>query len=72
MGFFTNLPVEQIVEAVEDLISKFSQKQSLSIEEVKFTVQLQAPEPRLRVSRQLQTPQGQNRNNSAFRPDRHL
>ena len=49
VGFFTSLPVEQITEAVEDLISKFLQTQTLPVGEVKFTVQLHAPEPRLRV-----------------------
>ena len=47
--FFMSLPVEQIVEAVEDLISKIVEKQNLSIEQVKFTVQLHAPELKLRV-----------------------
>ena len=49
VGFFTSLPVQQINEAVADLISKFAEKQSLPVEEVKFTIQLHAPESRLRV-----------------------
>ena len=49
VGFFTSLPVSQILEAVEDLVSQYASKQVLPQEQIKFTVILHASEPRLRV-----------------------
>ena len=49
VGFFTSLPVSQILEAVEDLVNQYASKQVLPQEQIKFTVILHASEPRLRV-----------------------
>ena len=49
VGFFTSLPVSQILEAVENLINQYASKQVLPQEQIKFTVMLHASEPRLRV-----------------------
>ena len=49
VGFFTSLPVPQIIEAVEHMITQYAEQQHLPKAQVKFTVQLQASEPRLRV-----------------------
>ena len=49
VGFFTSLPVSQILEAVEHLINQYASKQVLPQEQIKFTVMLHASEPRLRV-----------------------
>ena len=49
VGFFTSLPVSQILEAVENLINQYASKQVLPQEQIKFTVMIHASEPRLRV-----------------------
>ena len=49
VGFFTSLPVSQILEAVDHLIDQYANKQVLPQEQIKFTVQLHAAEPKLRV-----------------------
>ena len=49
VGFFTSLPIEQIMESVNHLVTQYAAKQSADLLDISFTVQLAATEPKLRV-----------------------
>ena len=49
VGFFTSLPIEQIMEYVHHLVTQYAAKQSAGWSEISFTVQLAATGPKLRV-----------------------
>ena len=49
VGFFTSLPTDQIMVAVNHLIDSYAAIQTTDFDTIKFTVQLGASEPRLRV-----------------------
>ena len=49
VGFFTSLPIEQILESVHHLVTQYASKQSADWSEISFTVELAATEPKLRV-----------------------
>ena len=49
VGFFTSLPIEQIMESVNHLVTQYAAKQNADLSEITFTVQLAATEPKLRV-----------------------
>ena len=46
-GFFTSLPIEQIMESVHHLVTQYAVKQSADWSEISFTVQLAATGPKL-------------------------
>ena len=49
VGFFTSLPIEQIMESVSHLVTQYAAKQNADSPEISFTVQLAATEPKFRV-----------------------
>ena len=49
VGFFTSLPTDQIMAAVSHLIDSYAALQKTDFHLIKFTVQLGASEPKLRV-----------------------
>ena len=49
VGFFTSLPTDQIMQAVNHLIDSYAALQSTEFNKIKFTVQLGASEPKLRI-----------------------
>ena len=49
MGFFTSLPTDQIMMAVNHLIDSYANMQATEFNKINFTVQLGASEPKLRV-----------------------
>ena len=49
MGFFTSLPTDQIMAAVDHLIDSYAALQQTDFNLIKFTAQLGASEPKLRV-----------------------
>ena len=49
VGFSTSLPVEQIMESVNHLVTQYAAKQSADLSEISFAVQLAATEPKFRV-----------------------
>ena len=49
MGFFASLPIEQIMESVNHLVTQYAAKQNEDLSGISFTVQLAATEPKLRV-----------------------
>ena len=49
VGFFTSLPTDQIMMAVNQLIDSYANTQVTEFNKIKFTVQLGASEPKLRV-----------------------
>ena len=51
VGFFTSLPIEQIMGFVNNLVTQYAARQNADLSEISFTVQLAATEPKLRVFR---------------------
>ena len=49
VGFFTSLPTDQIMQAVNHLIDSYAALQSTEFSKIKFTVQLGGSEPKLRI-----------------------
>ena len=49
VGFFTGLPIEQIMESVHHLVTQYAARQSADWSEISHTVQLAATEPKLRA-----------------------
>ena len=49
VGFFTSLPTDQIMMAVNQLIDSYANTQVTEFNKIKFTVQLGASEPKLQV-----------------------
>ena len=49
VGFFSSLPTDQIMAAVNRLIDSYAAMQKTDFQLIKFTVQLRASEPKLRV-----------------------
>ena len=49
VGFFTSLPIEQIMESVNHLVKQHAARQNAGLTEISFTVQLAATEPKLPV-----------------------
>ena len=49
VGLFTSLPIEQIMDSVNHLVTQYAAKQNADLSKISFTVQLAATEPKLRV-----------------------
>eukprot|EP00439_Symbiodinium_sp_Y106_P057401 s2246_g8.t1 len=49
VGFFTSLPTDQIMQTINHLIDSYAALQSTEFNKIKFTVQLGASEPKLRI-----------------------
>ena len=49
VGFFTSLPIEQLMGSVNHLVTQYAANQNADLSEISFTVQLAAAEPKLRV-----------------------
>ena len=49
VGFFTSLPIGQIMESVKQLVTQYAAKQNADVSEISFIVQLAATGPKLQV-----------------------
>ena len=49
VGFFTSLPIEQIIESANHLVTQYAAKQDADLSEISSTVQLAATEPKFCV-----------------------